>query len=390
MIESNKPIIAHGVKNYLPVTMNWIYNQLINIKKFKPIVLAQTIENLDKFPYESLYYPELSEWKRTIVKWDENRNPWYTGVFKTVYACDIFRKNNVSLLHTHFGHWGFYDLLIARRLKIPHIITFYGFDLIRVPRTKNIWRVRYKKLFAEGDLFLVEGHNMKKILIETGCPAEKITVNHLGVDLTKIPYQPRIFDGNKVNILVAGRFTEKKGIPLAVKAFLRLQKKYPCLELTLIGDANPQDDAQMVIKHEIMRLIEKKAGIRWLGYVSRETFLTEASEAHIFLSPSLHAADGDCEGGVPVSIIEAVASGMPVLSTWHCDIPEVVIDGENGFLVPEKDADALVEKLEVLVKTPEIWPKLGDYGRKHIEKNYDIKVTVAKLEKIYEDLLRRH
>jgi len=101
----------------------------------------------------------------------------------------------------------------------------------------------------------------------------------------------------------------------------------------------------------------------------------------------VHAADGDSEGGTPVSIIEASASGLPILSTTHCDIPEVVLDGESGYLVPERDSDALAERLIHLCKNSHLWQKMGRAGREHVEKNYDVKRQVAKLEEVYEQSL---
>ena len=76
--------------------------------------------------------------------------------------------------------------------------------------------------------------------------------------------------------------------------------------------------------------------------------------------------------GTPVVLMEAQACGLPVVSTYHSGIPEVVKDGESGFLVPEKDVDALAEKMEYLINHPELWPKMGEAGRKHIERNYNI------------------
>ena len=93
---------------------------------------------------------------------------------------------------------------------------------------------------------------------------------------------------------------------------------------------------------------------------------------HIFLSPSIHASNGDTEGGAPVAIIETSTSGMPIISTYHCDIPEVVIDEKSGYLMPERDVDALAERLEFLITNSGIWKQMGQKGREHIEENYNI------------------
>jgi colanic acid/amylovoran biosynthesis glycosyltransferase len=124
-----------------------------------------------------------------------------------------------------------------------------------------------------------------------------------------------------------------------------------------------------------------------LGYQPHSILIKEFYKNHIFLHPSVYASSGDSEGGAPVSIIEASASGMPILSTMHCDIPEVVINGKSGYLAPERDIEALVSKLKVFVCNPEKWKEMGKKGRCHIEKNYDIKKQIKRLEEIYDKIL---
>ena len=128
--------------------------------------------------------------------------------------------------------------------------------------------------------------------------------------------------------------------------------------------------------------------VRMLGYQSHDIFIRELYRAHIFLSPSVHASDGDTEGGAPVSIIEASASGMPVISTHHCDIPEVIIDGKSGFLGPERDADFIAAKLKFLISNSHIWPATGRYGRKHMEQHYDVRKQAELLEAIYDSIVK--
>ena len=104
------------------------------------------------------------------------------------------------------------------------------------------------------------------------------------------------------------------------------------------------------------------------------------------LAPSVTSQNGDCEG-IPVAIVEALAWGLPVLSTLHSGIPEVIQDGESGFLVPERDTEALAEKLEYLIEHPELWPEMGRKGRKYVEEHYDIDKLNDRLVEIYQRLL---
>ncbi|MGR3293018.1 MAG: glycosyltransferase, partial [Candidatus Scalindua sp.] len=106
-------------------------------------------------------------------------------------------------------------------------------------------------------------------------------------------------------------------------------------------------------------------------------------KSHIFLSPSVTAADGDTEGGSPVGITEAQATGMPVVATYHADIPEVVLDGKTGYLSPERDVEALAQNLEKLVSNSERWGEFGYNARRHIEEEYNVRTQIRKLEDIY-------
>jgi colanic acid/amylovoran biosynthesis glycosyltransferase len=108
----------------------------------------------------------------------------------------------------------------------------------------------------------------------------------------------------------------------------------------------------------------------------------------IFISPSLVAQDGDTEGGAPVTLLEASATGMPVLSTFHCDIPEVVINSQSGYLVPEGDVDALVDRLRDLINNPDRRLEFGEYGRAHMQKNHNLRQKVKQMSAYYSSLIQ--
>ncbi len=378
--------VAHIVCPYLSINGSWIYNQIIYLKKYHPIVFTNEVCNLEIFPYNDIY--SISELHPLRVKYEKAISNFFLIGYP--YHKSKMKEKRVHLIHAHFGPTGFKQLNIKKSLKIPLITAFYGADASRVHIIDHKWKNRYKKLFNEGELFLAEGNFMKKTLVELGCSEEKVKVQHLGVDLGKINFIPReIGDDGKIRILVAGTFTEKKGIPLAVKAFGKLKQKYDNLELILVGDAR-QKGSDHKIKQEILSIIKEMGmdeSVKMTGYIPYKNLLEEAEKCHIFVSPSIHAKDGDTEGGCPVTIIDMSASGMPVLSTWHCDIPEVIIDGKSGLLVEEKNEDELLEKLEFLIKNPDMWIKMGEFGRKHIEKKYNIAIQIERLESIYDELL---
>ena len=386
------PVIAYSVNSYLFITGVWIYNPLIGLNKFKPIVICQYKQNLNLFPFKPIYSLDINpifnqpRLKRLFLKPIIKAQ---IAMKRSRYFCRVLRENNVLLLHSHFGDEAFRNLRVKKKLGIPMITTFYGIDVSKLAK-KNIWKYRYKKLFREGELFLTEGNYMKKSLIELGCPEEKVVVQHLGIDLNKIKFLRReIKDSENIKILVAGTFREKKGIPYALEAFAMIGQKYKNIELTLVGDSNgtPREELE---KRKIFNIIAKHNlynSVRILGYQSYDVFYKELYKHHIFLSPSVNASDGDSEGGAPVSIIEASASGMPVISTFHCDIPEIILDKKSGYLVKERDVDALTTVLENLAEHPESWASIGLAGRQHIEQEYNLTKQVKKLENLYSQFI---
>jgi colanic acid/amylovoran biosynthesis glycosyltransferase len=107
----------------------------------------------------------------------------------------------------------------------------------------------------------------------------------------------------------------------------------------------------------------------------------------VFLQPSRHLPDGDAEGGAPVAMIEMSASGMPVVASIHCDIPEVILDRRSGRLFPEGDVDAMAEAMLAVADEPARWPALGAEGRAHVEREYDATKQAPRLETIYDELV---
>lgn len=375
-------IVAHLTNEYLPLTQTWLYNnQIINLKRYKPIVVAQRTMNREMFPLQNVY----SLPKRNLIKQVFDIIILkYRGFYSTRYFEKIIKHNNTKLLHAHFGTEGVRYSKLKKKLNIPMITTFYGMDVSVFPKMPY-WKKRYIKLFQEGDLFLTEGSNMKKELIKLGCPENKIIVQHLGIDLNKFKFTTRELpeDGNVV-VLIAGSFREKKGIPYAIQAFAKVKENHQNIQLRILGDGPMRGEIE-----SLMAELNISNSVTLLGYQPHDIFLKEATNAHVFMLSSITAQDGDTEGGAPVAILEAQATGLPVISSYHADIPEVVIDGKSALLAHEKDVEMLAKHLRYLVEHPEVWDSMGRAGREHVEQEYELNVQVERLEAIYDILVNK-
>lgn len=378
-------VVAHSVGIWLPRTMNWVHNQIVNVTGFDAIVLALTVRDDTEFPRENVYFCR-DPLESLIVR--KSRNRGWRRVPRSHGAA--IRRHHPVLVHSHFGDRGWMDMPLVRRYALPHVVSFYGYDVGMLPQNKPVWRQRYEELFAEASAVLCEGPHMLGRIADLGCPREKLRLQPLGVDVAGLAYVPRepAADGT-LRVLMAAGFREKKGIPRALEALARLRGDFPRLQITIIGDSTGVA-VEEEEKRRILQTIHDRelAPItRLLGFVPHQRLLDEAYAHHVFLAPSITASDGDTEGGAPMSLLEMAATGMPVVSTDHCDIPEVVKDGVTGWLCGEQDADGLAECLRRVFADPGSWARLGAQGRAHVQAHFDVRVLGEQLAHTYESVL---
>ena len=382
--------VLHSCPVWLPQTQTWLYNQVralpVDIENH---VACLRTENNDQFPCTHLY----AMCRRSILAYRAEALLRRLGLpLQPYWLTQIAQRYQATLLHSHFGNMGWLNLPVARRLRIPHVVTFYGLDVDFLPQQDARWHVRYRELFVEVDAILCEGPHMVARIVAHGCPQSKVHVHHLGVDVGAIPFRPRVrLPGEPLRVLIAGAFREKKGIPYALEALGKLHHDV-ALQVTIIGDAGDEPRSREE-KRRILDVIQRHGlgpYVQMLGFQPHARLLEEAYLHHVFLSPSIHAEDGDSEGGAPVSIIEMAASGMPVVSTTHCDIPEVITDRISGLLAPERDVSGLIERLAWLATHPEEWERLVTAARHHIETEFDMAAQGMRLATLYRELAVHH
>jgi colanic acid/amylovoran biosynthesis glycosyltransferase len=188
-------------------------------------------------------------------------------------------------------------------------------------------------------------------------------------------------DNLQIRLLSVGRLVEKKGFEYAIMAAARVIQQFPHIQYEIAGDGP--------LKSSLKRIIAELGiakNVRLVGWRDREEILHLLRTAHIFIAPSVTTEDGDQEG-IPMVLHEAMASRLPVVSTRHTGIPELVYDGETGFLVPERDPEAIADKVSYLLKNPDRRHKMGERGRAQIEQYHDFDRQTDRLIEIYRSLL---
>jgi colanic acid/amylovoran biosynthesis glycosyltransferase len=290
-------------------------------------------------------------------------------------------------LHSHFASQGWTDLPLAAATGVAHVTSFYGADIWKNSRDER-WRARYARLFERGTLFLVEGNAMRAKVESLGCPAARIRVQHLGVELAGTECVPRRpgSDG-LVRVLASGRAVEKKGFELAVRAFARARRECPRLRLALMILARSDEERELLARVKaLVRAEELEEVVEFPPPRPYAEYRRALYGYHLFLAPSRHAANGDAEGGAPVSVIDMSATGMPVVAARHCDIPEVAPHGVAGLLFDEDDLDGAAAALIEVARAPERWSEWGRAGRAHVEREYALATQVRRLEELYDAL----
>lgn len=369
--------IVHLVTPYLFHTGSWIYSQIKNISKFRCVVFTYCKENLDVFPYNKVVsFDEFSITRRILTKFYRKVAGDHYGLYFKSYS----DKYKPVLFHAHLGQEGARWLNFSRRNTIPLITSFYGMDVSKLGKIPY-WQKRYKKLFQYGALFLAEGNNLKKQLVDLGCPENKVVIQHLGVDVAYYPKKINYSNSSSpINILQVSSFREKKGIIYSLQAIAKVIETNKNVFFKIIGDGDLKTKANYNVLVEELQI---KEYVKFVGIKSHNEMISEMFDADIFIHPSVTASDGDNEGGAPVSIIEASAIGLPVVATNHADIPEVIINNKTGLLSDEKNIDDLTFSLLELTRDHKLRKSLGEAGVAHISANYNLPIQIRKLEEIY-------
>ena len=377
--------VAHLKRNYIRYSETFLYSFLEHAVDHYPTVLTDIAQNLDAFPIDCRYLLRGHE-ADTLVRGSGPRvlhrflqEMRFPGCYQ-----EMLSRQPFDLLHAHFGPAGCDALALKRALDLPLITSFYGVDASKLLRIPSI-RDRYLDLFNESERIIVLGPDMAARLAAAGCPQSKIVVLHLGVDLDQFVYKKRSCAGDEsVIVLFCGRLVEKKGPLDLLEAFARLESEHRNVILRYVGSGPLQKAVR-----ERVRTLGLHSRVSLKEAVSHDQVIEEMHGAHILALPSKTGSDGDMEG-TPTVLMEAQASGMPVLSTRHADISEVVRDGYSGVLVDESNVSDLTDGLDRLLCQVDDWVKMGEFGRSHIASSFNIRTQVRRLEDEYRDVLGLH
>ncbi len=282
------------------------------------------------------------------------------------------RRRRPALVHAHFGSGGVSAIPLARALRVPLVVTLHGADVtVRDSRAD-----RYARLAREATLFLCVSSFIRDQALACGLPAEKLRVHPIGLDRTQFPLVATPTTDER--IVFVGRLVEKKGCADLLRAMHSVQRARPAAELVVLGDGPLRASLEALAR-------ELELNCRFLGTRPSAVVRETLEQARIFCGPSVQAPDGDSEG-LGIVFAEAAAMGIPVVSTRHGGIPEIVADGRTGLLVPEHDPAALADALTRLLSDTALWERCHQAGPAHIATHFDLAKQTEELEEIYASL----
>jgi colanic acid/amylovoran biosynthesis glycosyltransferase len=379
-----KPAAASFVANFLKPEMLHVYRQISSLERYAPTVLAFKREHEDRFPFPHVKIVPRSgmKWLRRAWSRHVSRQPITLTKGEEARFTAELKACQAAVFHIYFGHIGamFRNWLSQRPL--PTVLSFHGADAaVHLDRSAE----REALLHALGavDLVLVRSEALARDLEKLGCDPGRIRLHRTGLPLDRFGGAVVTRDRSPFVVLQACRFIPKKGLHTTLAAFAAFHKEFPDSKLILAGDG-PEKES---LENRTITL-----GIRnhvtFTGFLREEEMLDLYRRASVFIHPSETASDGNREG-IPNSLLEAMAAGLPSIATRHGGIPEAIEDGLNGLLIDEGNVRQAAESLVRLARDAALREKLADAGARSVREKFDLKKQGRLLESYYDEAVSR-
>ncbi|PQZ87728.1 hypothetical protein CQ018_17435 [Arthrobacter sp. MYb227] len=332
--------------------------------------------------------PVINPFDAPVFSLSEHQGKLHDSLFaltgKSVAFERYLRHTSPSLVHAHFGPDGMLASGPCQNTETPLVITLHGRDATvsrkNLLRTGQPVAIRYalnRNTLAESAKFLIcVSNDLKDKAIQNGFPAKKLITHYIGVDTNRfaISVQPR-----KKRFVHVARLVEKKGTANLLLAFTGVLEQHPDAALDIVG--NGPLASQLVQQASELGIADK---VVFHGHQENEVVRELISQAAAFVLPSVTAPNGDREG-LPISILEAMSTGTPVISTVHSGIPEAIVSGVSGILVEEHDVQELRKSMENILSNDNLATDLGQAGAERIRQRFDLGIQTSLLEQLYDN-----
>jgi colanic acid/amylovoran biosynthesis glycosyltransferase len=354
--------------NFLPDSQVFIYEQLRQYRRWQADVFAWRRFNPERFAFPRVYRAEPSY----VIRGNSRR-------FTRAFA-----EHDYALVHAHFGPAGAYARGYARRAGLPLLVTFHGYDVPLLSSARRFlplnlpYALGGPGMLRDLRLGICASTELMDLLVELGVGPERLRVHRLGIDLDRFAFEPA---RDRRQVLMVGRLVEKKGFEYGLRAFARALSAGADARLTIVGQGERRG-----LLERLARELGIAARVDFVGSQTNEEVAQRMACASALLAPSVVARDGNRESGLIV-VKEASAAGVVPIATRHGGIPDSIDDGRTGFLVEERDAEAMGDRLARVLADEGLRVHLAAAGRAKMEREFDNRKLVAALEDIYDEVI---
>lgn len=377
------PRVASYCTTFLKPEMRHIYRQVTGLQRWETFVVCRERLEAEQFPFVDVVMPPVGRsnfLRRAWLKYVRREPPIvYRGEYGALAG--VLEARQADLLHVYFGHTGVHLLPFLRRWPKPAVVSFHGMD-VQTRADRPGYETNLRALLAEIPLVLVRSESLRDRVLDLGADPAKVRINRTGIPLDAFPMAVRVRPADGAwHLVQACRLIEKKGLTVSLRAFARLVSVCPAARFTIAGEGPLRES------------LERLAGelgvsdrVDFAGFMDQAGLRDLYHRAHVFVHPSQLTADQNQEG-IPNSMLEAMATGLPVLATLHGGIPEAVRHGATGWLVPERDEDGLFESMKRLTGEPGLWEAMGRAAAADVREQFEHSAQIARLEGFYDEAL---
>jgi colanic acid/amylovoran biosynthesis glycosyltransferase len=376
-------VIASYCSSFLKPEMLHIYRQIKALRGVDTFVVTKELQNAGQFPFADI---EIVPKRRNNLlihgwlKFVERRPPIvYRGEYQALDS--LLERHCADLMHIYFGHTGVHLLPFIQEWDRPCVVSFHGADVAHKDDIKD-YPAKLRLLFEAVPLVFARSQSLADRLIQLGCPSEKLRLNRTGLPLNEFPFvdRPPPRNGNW-RIVQACRLIPKKGVATSLRAFAIFKKDNPDAEFFIAGKGPLQPELEMLAAG-----LGIFKDVHFVGFLSQPELLELYANSHLFLHPSETSPNQDQEG-VPNSVLEAMATGLPVVATRHGGIPEAVEHERTGFLVAEEDHVGLANAMQLITRSPNRLAQMGGRAHATVVERFEQDAQIEQLESFYEEAI---
>jgi len=289
------------------------------------------------------------------------------------------KQHNIDAILVEYGNHALNLLSVLKICRLPFVVHFHGYDASRHDVIQN--SNHYKDVFALATKVVAVSKIMESMLLNLGCPRDKLVYNVYGPQPEFHDVQPLYTEQQFIGI---GRFTDKKAPYYTIMAFRDVLQKHPKAKLLLAGNGMLLNTCK-----NLVNTFGIQDNVTFLGVIEPEDYRNYLSESLAFIQHSITADNGDMEG-TPLAILEASAAGLPVVSTNHAGIPDVIVHGETGLLCEEHDVATMTDNMLGLLDDVSFARTLGFAGKHRIKKQFSMRRHINQLQDILENAISEY